>query len=60
MNLRYGVYGTNLPDITKADMDRACAISRADEFIGKFEDGYEHQLSQGGHKPIRRATPAIR
>ena len=48
MNLRYGVYGTNLPDITKADMDRACAISRADEFIGKFEDGYEHQLSQEG------------
>lgn len=48
MNLRYGVYGTNLPDITKADTARACAISRADEFIGKFEDGYEHQLSQGG------------
>ena len=29
-------------------MARACAISRADEFITKFKDGYEHQLSQGG------------
>lgn len=56
MNLEYGIHGTkpseNSPNTTStlslADMERACKLAGAHEFISRFNDGYEHQLSQGG------------
>lgn len=42
-NLRWGN-----PDATEEQMRQACKIACADEFISKFADGYNTQISQGG------------
>ncbi len=36
------------PSATREDMEKACEIAQAKEFISKFEDGYNHPISQGG------------
>jgi ATP-binding cassette subfamily B protein len=41
-NLRWGK-----EDATEEDMDRACRIAQAKEFIDRLPDGYDHVLTQG-------------
>ncbi len=36
------------PGATKEDMEKACEIAQATEFISKLENGYNHPISQGG------------
>ncbi len=47
-----GTISSNLmaanPQATEEDMKKACEIAQATEFISKFEDGYNHPISQGG------------
>lgn len=42
-NLRWGN-----PEATQAELERACQIAQAEEFIATFPEGYETMLSQGG------------
>ena len=42
-NLRWGK-----ADATEEELDQACAIACADEFISRLEKGYDTQLGQGG------------
>jgi ATP-binding cassette subfamily B multidrug efflux pump len=42
-NLRWGN-----PDATQAEIEAACQIAQAHEFIMAFPDGYDTQLGQGG------------
>ena len=42
-NLRWGN-----PDASEEEMRQACKIACADEFISKFPEGYNTQISQGG------------
>lgn len=42
-NLRWGD-----PDAEQKDLDRACRIACADEFIQRLPDGYQTQISQSG------------
>ncbi|MGM9553252.1 MAG: ABC transporter ATP-binding protein, partial [Faecousia sp.] len=59
-NLRWGK-----PDATLAEMQEACAIACADEFIDRFADGYETMLEQnaanlsGGQKQRLRIARAV-
>lgn len=45
LNLQYGLGGQS---ISQATMETACQLAGAHEFISRFDDGYEHQLAQGG------------
>lgn len=45
LNLQYGLGGQSLSQET---METACRLAGAHEFISRFDDGYEHQLAQGG------------
>ena len=42
-NLRWGD-----PDATDEEMEAACRLARADEFIRAFPDGYDTKIEQGG------------
>lgn len=42
-NLRWGKN-----DATDEEMKRVCEIAQADEYISKFEDGYDTHIEQGG------------
>ncbi|MCI1903554.1 ABC transporter ATP-binding protein [Enterococcus hirae] len=42
-NLRWGN-----PEATQAELERACQIAQAEEFIATLPEGYETMLSQGG------------
>lgn len=42
-NLRWGN-----PDATEEEMQHACALAHADEFIQTFPDGYDTYIEQGG------------
>ena len=42
-NLRWGD-----PDATDAELERACRLAQADEFIRAFPDGYDTRVEQGG------------
>ena len=46
MNVRYGVAPNQ--DITTKDVENACRLSRADEFISRLEGGYQYMVAQGG------------
>lgn len=46
LNLQYGLGGQSL---SQATMEAACQLAGAHEFISRFDDGYEHQLAQGGN-----------
>ncbi|SUP44175.1 ABC transporter ATP-binding protein [Veillonella criceti] len=54
MNLAYGVQGSysSQPSIDSTPsldaMKQAAQLAGAHEFISRFKDGYQHQLSQGG------------
>ena len=42
-NLRWGD-----PDATDAELEAACRLAQADEFIRSFPDGYDTKIEQGG------------
>ena len=42
-NLRWGN-----PDATDAELEEACRLAQADEFIRQFPDGYDTHIEQGG------------
>lgn len=42
-NLRWGN-----PDATDAELEEACTLAQAHEFISKFPDGYDTHIEQGG------------
>ena len=42
-NLRWGN-----PDATDAELEEACRLAQADEFITQFPDGYDTYIEQGG------------
>ena len=42
-NLRWGN-----PDATDAELEEACRLAQADEFIRSFPDGYDTHIEQGG------------
>ncbi len=42
-NLRWG-----RPDAPREEVEEACRVAAADEFIGRLENGYETELGQGG------------
>ena len=42
-NLRWGN-----PNATDAEMEEACRLAQADEFIRQFPDGYDTWIEQGG------------
>ena len=42
-NLRWGN-----PDATDAELEEACRLAQADEFITQFPDGYDTHIEQGG------------
>ena len=42
-NLRWGD-----PDATDEEMEAACRLAQADEFIRAFPDGYDTRIEQGG------------
>lgn len=46
MNVRYGAAPNQ--EITAQDVENACRLSRADEFINRFEGGYQYMVAQGG------------
>lgn len=46
MNVRYGAAPNQ--EITAQDVENACRLSRADEFINRLEDGYQYMVAQGG------------
>ena len=46
MNVRYGSAPNQ--DITAQDVENACRLSRADEFISRLEGGYQYMVAQGG------------
>ena len=46
MNVRYGA--TPNQKITTQDVENACRLSRADEFINRLEGGYQYMVAQGG------------
>lgn len=46
MNVRYGAAPNQ--EITTQDVENACRLSRADEFISRFEGGYQYMVAQGG------------
>lgn len=46
MNVRYGAAPNQ--EITAQDVENACRLSRADEFISRLEGGYQYMVAQGG------------
>ena len=42
-NLRWGNQ-----DATDAELEEACRLAQADEFIRQFPDGYDTHIEQGG------------
>ena len=46
MNVRYGAAPNQ--KITTQDVENACRLSRADEFINRLEGGYQYMVAQGG------------
>ena len=46
MNVRYGAAPNQ--EITAQDVENACRLSKADEFIDRLEGGYQHMVAQGG------------
>ena len=46
MNVRYGAAPNQ--KITTQDVENACLLSRADEFINRLEGGYQYMVAQGG------------
>lgn len=46
MNIRYGAAPSQ--DISVQDIENACRLSKADEFISRLEGGYQYIVSQGG------------
>lgn len=42
-NIKYGK-----EDATEEEVKKACSIAQATNFIARFKDGYEHEISQGG------------
>ena len=46
MNVRYGAAPNQ--EITTQDVENACRLSRADEFINRLEGGYQYMVAQGG------------
>lgn len=46
MNVRYGAAPKQ--EITAQDVENACHLSKADEFINRLEGGYQYMVAQGG------------
>lgn len=46
MNVRYGAASNQ--QITTQDIENACRLSRADEFINRLEGCYQYMVAQGG------------
>ncbi len=46
INVRYGAAPNQ--EITAQDVENACRLSKADEFIDRLEGGYQHMVAQGG------------
>ena len=46
MNIRYGAAPNQ--NISVQDIENACRLSKADEFISRLEGGYQYIVSQGG------------
>ena len=46
MNVRYGAAPNQ--QIAAQDVENACRLSRADEFINRLEGGYQYVVAQGG------------
>lgn len=46
MNVRYGAAPNQ--KITTQDVENACRLSRAEEFISRLEGGYQYMVAQGG------------
>ena len=46
MNVRYGAAPNQ--EITTQDVENACRLSKADEFINRLEGGYQYMVAQGG------------
>ena len=46
MNVRYGSVPNQ--EITAQDVENACRLSKADEFISRLEGGYQYMVAQGG------------
>lgn len=46
MNVRYGAAPNQT--ITSQDVENACRLSKADEFIHRLDGGYHYMVSQGG------------
>ena len=46
MNVRYGAAPNQ--ELTTQDVENACRLSRADEFINRLEGGYQYMVAQGG------------
>ena len=52
-NLRWGD-----KNATDEEMERACRLAQADEFIRALPDGYDTHIEQGRHQRVRRAEAA--
>lgn len=48
MNLEFGKSQASNAPLTHEDIEEATKLAGAHEFISRFEDGYEHELAQGG------------
>lgn len=48
MNLEFGKSQLSDAPLTREDLEEAAKLAGAHEFISRFEDGYEHELAQGG------------
>lgn len=46
MNVRYGASSDQV--LSAEDVENACHLSKADEFINRLEGGYQHMVAQGG------------
>ena len=46
MNIRYGAAPNQ--DVSVQDIENACRLSKADEFISRLEGAYQYIISQGG------------
>lgn len=48
MNLEFGKSQLSDAPLSREDLEEAAKLAGAHEFISRFEDGYEHELAQGG------------
>ena len=46
MNVRYGAASDQV--LSAEDVENACRLSKADEFINRLDGGYQYMVSQGG------------